>query len=203
MLPNIFEELLLNGFCIINDASAFIHLEKYKFTWIKNQSETHYFETVLDSNLMNALELTHKLVGEKYFQSVGDYTITTNSIWNGIDEDTLYWHNDLLFGSNIAALLYFNTLTKLTGGELGIRNNSTHEEVVVYPTQYDIIILNQDLIWEHKANQLKMNVPRIVAHFDFYIPLFCNQQIINYLSIDNYSRQCEKLYRLSTMKAFY
>ena len=73
----------------------------------------------------------------------------------------------------------------------------------LYISSNCIFILNQDLIWEHKANQLKMNVPRIVAHFDFYIPLFCNQQIINYLSIDNYSRQCEKLYRLSTMKAFY
>ena len=196
MLPNIFEELLLNGFCIINDASAFIHLEKYKFTWIKNQSETHYFETVLDNNLINSLKLTHKLLGEKYFQSVGYYTITTNSIWNGIDEDTLCWHNDLLFGSNIVVLLYFNSLTKLTGGGLGIRNTSTHEEIEVYPTQYDIVILNQDLIWEHKANKLKMDVSRIVAHFDFYIPLFCNQQIINYLSMNNYSRQFKKLSRL-------
>ena len=196
MLPNIFEELLLNGFCIINDASAFIHLEKYNFTWIKNQSETYYFDTILDSTLIKTLSLTHKLIGEKYFQSVGNYITTTNSIWNGIDEGTLRWHNDLLFGSNIAVLFYFNTLTKLTGGELGIRNNSTHEEVVVYPTQYDIIILNQDLIWEHKVNQLKTEISRIVAHFDFYIPLLCNTRILDYLSINNYSRQFEKLSRL-------
>ena len=160
MLPNIFEELLLNGFCIINDASAFIHLEKYKFTWIKNQSETYYFDTILDSTLIKTLSLTHKLIGEKYFQSVGNYITTTNSIWNGIDEGTLRWHNDLLFGSNIAVLFYFNTLTKLTGGELGVRNKTTQEEIVIYPTQYDIVILNQDLIWEHKVNPMDWSIAR-------------------------------------------
>ena len=196
MLPNIYEELTLNGFCKINDVSAFVHLEKYNFTWIKNQSETYYFDTILDSTLIKTLSLTHKLIGEKYFQSVGNYIITTNSIWNGIDEDTLHWHNDLLFGSNIAVLFYFNTLTKLTGGELGVRNKTTQEEIVIYPTQYDIVILNQDLIWEHKVNQLKTEISRIVAHFDFYIPLLCNTRILDYLSINNYSRQFKKLSRL-------
>ena len=196
MLPNIYEELTLNGFCKINDVSAFVHLEKYNFTWIKNQSETYYFDTILDSTLIKTLSLTHKLIGEKYFQSVGNYITTTNSIWNGIDEGTLRWHNDLLFGSNIAVLFYFNTLTKLTGEELGVRNKTTQEEVVIYPTQYDIVILNQDLIWEHKVNQLKTEISRIVAHFDFYIPLLCNTRILDYLSINNYSRQFKKLSRL-------
>ena len=65
MLPNIYEELTLNGFCKINDVSAFVHLEKYNFTWIKNQSETYYFDTILDSTLIKTLSLTHKLIGEK------------------------------------------------------------------------------------------------------------------------------------------
>ena len=63
-------------------------------------------------------------------------------------------------------------------------------------TQAGIVILNQDLIWEHKVNQLKTEISRIVAHFDFYIPLLCNTRILDYLSINNYSRQFEKLSRL-------
>lgn len=89
-------------------------------------------------------------------------------IWDGVDDGSARFHNDNEDEMNATFLCYFNDTSPEVGGALQVRHhNCIENQKLVYPQAGDIVWLNQNVRFDHKAN--RSIKPRVLAGFDFFI----------------------------------
>ena len=87
------------------------------------------------------------------------------SMWQGVDTKSKEWHTDYMvkknFNSNL--LLY---LDDNYGNNIQVKNQT--EEFTIYPIRGDFIWLNQNKIFQHRADHSAG--PRRLISYEIYIP---------------------------------
>jgi hypothetical protein len=165
------DNFLTQGYIIENDKSVikFINLDNVKWIEDKNLSlQICKKEKLIENQLLDI----QKYLGEKCVKQIDkNYKLADKiELVNGIDNATLMWHNDLVEGPNLCILAYFDTMDEDIGGAICFRETETKKELInYYPQQYDIIIMNQSMKFEHIVTPLKLKLPRRVASFNYYI----------------------------------
>lgn len=165
------DNFLTQGYVIENnkDVFKFINLDNVK--WIKDKNlglQICKKEKLIENQLLD----TQKYLGEKYVKLIDkNYKLSDKiDLVNGIDKATLLWHNDLIEGPNLCILIYFDTMNSNIGGAISFRETLTENNLVNhYPVQYDILIMNQSEKFQHIVTPLKLNLPRRVASFNYFI----------------------------------
>jgi len=157
---------------LTNNPLMFNSLEKILDTieWEQKDYTNWYWRPKQTTELKQALLDTHNLLATEYVDKLfPKYELGYRDLWNGIDIGADNYHSDLNEGPNAFFLLYFNTMTKDTGGGFGFRNAITKEETgFIYPKSYDIIFGSQQSCWEHRAENLNTYpIDRLVANFGF------------------------------------
>lgn len=106
-----------------------------------------------------------KVVTEKYVtQLFGDYyEILGYGIWDGVDPGSMNWHNDQDEGLDFNVLYYHDTMLPETGGQIEFKYPGGQD--CVYPKSGDLIIINQDFKFMHKAS--RSTISRRVASIEF------------------------------------
>ena len=151
-----YNNLQLRGFAYYNNPEMFKYAEKY----FKYKLGKKYF-----------LRKTQNLLAERYLK---DFVYTKGKVnaWNGIDDGTNKWHNDLVEGCNTAFLLYLSDLPEEVGGGLSLKNINDKEHITIWPKKYDIVIMNQAHQFIHRVEPLKQKSNRYVCHIEFDIKGF-------------------------------
>lgn len=161
-----------NGYYKLSDPDVFVYLKDIDgWEWL-NRKDQGLRLIKRTAEIQQTIDNTQKLLAEKYVKHLDpNYQLGNDcEIVNGMDDATLSWHNDNLEGYNLAILLYLDTLDSDTGGAVQFRNIDT--QVVTgsfYPSQYDVSFMNHNKKFEHVVTQLKMDLPRRVATFNYII----------------------------------
>jgi hypothetical protein len=87
------------------------------------------------------------------------------AVWDGVDSGSMNWHNDAVEGFDFNMLYYFDDCDEVSGGQIEFM----HPEgtVTLYPKHGDIVFINQDSKFKHRAFRSKGN--RRVASMEFTI----------------------------------
>jgi len=164
-------EFLTNGHYKLNNDKVFSYIDINNIQWT-DAGHVGLQVAIKNEELINLLKKTQKYLGDILIKPIDpNYKLTDKiDLVNGMDAATLVWHNDLIEGPNVCILAYFDTVDKDIGGAIQFRNSETKELInSYYPKQYDIIIMNQSLKFEHIVTPLKLKLPRRVASFNYYI----------------------------------
>jgi len=103
---------------------------------------------------------------ESNFLTEFEYYIVKCCIWDGVDDGSVQFHNDGKEHMNCTFLCYFSDTSEETGGALFVKKlNGVASKI--YPQAGDIVWLNQDEKFQHKAE--RSSIPRIVAGFEYNI----------------------------------
>lgn len=112
------------------------------------------------------LTIAHHYIAEKYIKPIAKkYEIGYNSIWEGIDQPTREWHNDLIErNNNVFFMYYLNDVEN--DGELCFRMNGL-ETGRVQPKQSVLVMGSQESYVEHKV--IPTTETRIACNFGFRV----------------------------------
>ena len=165
------DNFLTQGYIIQNDKSILQLIDLNEVKWT-DAGHVGLQVVIKEQSIHQQLLNTQKHLGEKYVKPIDkNYTLADKiDLVNGMDNATLVWHNDLIEGPNLCILAYFDTMDNDIGGAICFRETETKKELInYYPQQYDIIIMNQSMKFEHIVTSLKLKLPRRVASFNYYI----------------------------------
>ena len=157
------------GYYKFNDPAAFVHLEKFfKMRMIKLWNRTALYPILHYPIGIHYLRKTQKLLKELYMSDMQTQYGEVDA-WRGIDQSTDVWHNDMPDGYNTAFLMYLCNTNTATGGGLQFRTKDAKYTEIVFPKKYDIIMLDQDLKYEHRVLPVFAPINRDIANIEFNI----------------------------------
>ena len=165
------DNFLTRGYVLTNDKDAFEFIDLNEIKWT-DAGHVGLQVVIKDETIQKQLLDTQKYLGEKYVKQIDiNYKLSDKiDLVNGMDKATLVWHNDLIEGPNLCILIYFDTMNSNIGGAISFRETLTENNLVNhYPVQYDILIMNQSKKFQHIVTPLKLNLPRRVASFNYFI----------------------------------
>lgn len=109
-----------------------------------------------------------QLIEQRYISQIFDqYTLVEKNMWSGVDLLSATWHNDQFYDNprfNSNVLLYLDD--SMQQNNIAIHNGQ--EEFVIYPRVGDIVWLNQQHRFKHKATHRTGN--RRLMSFEYMIP---------------------------------
>jgi hypothetical protein len=165
------DDFLTKGYIILNDKNCFEFIDINDVKWT-DAGYVGLQVVIKEQKIYQQLLDTQKHLGEKYVKQIDkNYKLDDKiDLVNGMDNATLMWHNDLIEGPNLCILAYFDTMDEDIGGAICFREAQTKKELInYYPQQYDVIIMNQSMKFEHIVTPLNLKLPRRVASFNYYI----------------------------------
>jgi hypothetical protein len=168
----ILNDFFSNGIGCVNDPEIFKFVEPIveKQIYKSKEDSNHCLRAEFNDELVYALDETSNFLFETYLSVIYEQIkIMYYSLWKGLDEHSMEWHNDYCEGTDLSFLCYFNTLTEETGGSLQFRNQENSNDVITFfPKKYDVIICNQNLLWQHRVTPLKTSpLNRTVMNFGY------------------------------------
>lgn len=87
------------------------------------------------------------------------------AVWDGVDFGSTVWHNDKAEGFDFNCLFYYDNTNPIVGGQIEFK--SLLGEVCIYPKAGDLVFINQDTKFKHRAS--RSTQPRRVASIEFKI----------------------------------
>src|SRR5210317_1002697 len=161
MLDNFF----INGYQIFNEPQLGSMINTTGLTWKKEHNHNYVQNAtpLLEAGLTNI----HYAIAKKYVEPCfSEYEMLGHKMWEGVDEYSTFYHNDLVEGPNMFFLLYFSDMDCLQEGAIYFKQN-TGEEFKYYPKKYDLIAVNCSTQFQHKADKTKHE--RILTDYNFYV----------------------------------
>ena len=168
------EDFYTKGFINIRDESCYnmIHIDSLNWgekgtVGVRKQLGNPGIEIIIDC--------MQDYIKDSILSNFWNDVITSKDdieVVEGMDAATLEWHHDFYEGkSNCGVLVYYDSMDEDTGGSLSIKraNDKDHKVITFYPTAGDIVILNQGTDFLHRVDPIKMNVPRRVALFHYWV----------------------------------
>ena len=171
MKVEMLDNFLTQGYVLTNDKDAFEFIDLNEIKWT-DAGHVGLQVVIKDESIKKQLQDTQKYLGEKYVKQIDiNYKLSDKiDLVNGMDKATLVWHNDLIEGPNLCILAYFDTMDSDIGGAICFRETLSKRELIEhYPKQYDLLVMNQSMKFEHMVTSLKLKLPRRVASFNYYI----------------------------------
>jgi hypothetical protein len=163
---DLYEQIKSKGFYHFNDPRLFKYLTLYYKLMLPWDNSTKYPLLYPISRVL--LRLAQRRAKKLY---LSEFKTSYGGVdgWRGVDGGTDTWHNDLVEGSNTAFLLYLTTMTRETGGAIQFRTVGSTTVRTIYPKKYDVVVMDQSEMLQHRVIPLKKSINRDVAHFEFNI----------------------------------
>ena len=163
-------QLITNGYFLTDVSELIKDIDVDHITWYKCP------EGVLKPSdrdpIYQRLNTLSDDIGDKIIKPMfGNYTKGITGFWDRVDSYSVNWHNDLNEGSNLFALVYFDTMTPGIAGNIHVRN-AQGDEFSHLPSKGDCIFINQQKGFEHRVTQTRpYDVVRRVANFRYNVPI--------------------------------
>ncbi len=112
------------------------------------------------------LNLFIDYVSKNYVYSLyKNFEVVYYSIWDGVDLGSTEWHNDSVEGFDFNVLYYLDNTNEKIGGSIEFRWSEGEE--LIYPSSGDLVFINQNGKFYHKASRSKSQ--RRVASIEYKI----------------------------------
>lgn len=159
---NQLSNFLLKGYAHFNEPNL---LDLSKFNIVNVEINDN-----LDINFSHAeqklIDKYVEYVNNKYINPIyKSYVVTYCAVWDGVDLGSTEWHNDKIEGFDFSVLYYHNNTSKEIGGQIEFK--FPDGETIIYPKCGDLIFINQDEKFFHKAAQSSST--RRVASIEYKI----------------------------------
>lgn len=93
------------------------------------------------------------------------YEVVYYAVWDGVDLGSAVWHNDAVEGFDFNVLYYYDDTDETVGGQIEFKHYDG--EVCIYPKSGDLVFINQNGKFYHKAN--RSTAPRRVASIEYKV----------------------------------
>jgi hypothetical protein len=128
----------------------------------------------VDDNLENNFSIEEQTMIDNFVDHVSkkyvlplykNYKVVYYAVWDGVDLGSAEWHNDAVEGFDFNVLYYFDDTDKNKGGQIEFKHAAG--EVCIYPKSGDLIFINQNGQFYHRANRSKSS--RRVASIEYKV----------------------------------
>jgi len=89
-------------------------------------------------------------------------------LWDGTEPTSCEWHNDLVEGWNLFALIYFNDMDPENGGSVSFKTPAD-DVYTVYPKYGTCVFVNMEPWYFHKVEPLCNPQPRVVLNICYRV----------------------------------
>jgi len=163
-------QLITNGYFLVDVSDLIADIEINKIEWYKCPEGV--LKPADNDPIYLALSKLSDNIGSKFITPMfGNYKKGITGFWDRVDSYSVNWHNDLNEGSNLFALIYFDTMTPGLGGNIHVRNPQG-EEFSHLPSRGDCLFVNQQKGFEHKVTQTRpYDVVRRIANLRYNVDL--------------------------------
>lgn len=159
---NKLSNFLLNGYAHFNEPNL-LDLSKFNVINVEINDNldinfSHHEQQLIDKYV--------EYISKKYVDSIyKNYIVTCCAIWDGVDLGSTKWHNDNNEGFDFSVLHYYDDTSKEIGGQIEFK--FPDGETIIYPKCGDLIFINQDEKFFHKA--ARSSSTRRVASIEYKI----------------------------------
>lgn len=159
---NQLSNFLLNGYAHFNE-SDLLDLSKFN---IVNVEITDNLDISFSEEEQLLIDKYVEYVSKKYVEPIyKNYIVTYCAVWDGVDLGSTEWHNDKIEGFDFSVLYYYDSTNEESGGQIEFK--FPDGETIIYPKSGDLIFINQDKKFFHKAS--RSNSSRRVASIEYKI----------------------------------
>lgn len=159
---NQLSNFLLNGYAHFNE-SGLLDLSKFN---IVNVEITDNLDISFSEEEQLLIDKYVEYVSKKYVEPIyKNYIVTYCAVWDGVDLGSTEWHNDKIEGFDFSVLYYYDSTNEESGGQIEFK--FPDGETIIYPKSGDLIFINQDKKFFHKAS--RSNSSRRVASIEYKI----------------------------------
>ena len=159
---NQLSNFLLNGYAHFNE-SGLLDLSKFN---IVNVEITDNLDISFSEEEQLLIDKYVEYVSKKYVEPIyKNYIVTYCAVWDGVDLGSKEWHNDKIEGFDFSVLYYYDSTNEESGGQIEFK--FPDGETIIYPKSGDLIFINQDKKFFHKAS--RSNSSRRVASIEYKI----------------------------------
>lgn len=142
------DNFLTKGYARFNELGL-LNLSKFVMTNVEVQDKL-----VEDKDPEQQLELKNFIdyITKNYVNPIWpNAEVTYYGVWDGVDEGSMTWHNDAVEGFDFNVLYYYDSTDEDVGGAVEFRYNGGED--IIYPKAGDIVFINQNGKFYHKANR--------------------------------------------------
>lgn len=159
---NQLSNFLLNGYAHFNE-SGLLDLSKFN---IVNVEITDNLDISFSEEEQLLIDKYVEYISKKYVEPIyKNYIVTYCAVWDGVDLGSAEWHNDKIEGFDFSVLYYYDSTNEESGGQIEFK--FPDGETIIYPKSGDLIFINQDKKFFHKAS--RSNSSRRVASIEYKI----------------------------------
>jgi hypothetical protein len=157
------KDLIEKGFYQTDISDILKNLDISNISW-KEEHLNNVYEPKDNVELDKSIDLINSNLIEMLNQNFKSVQVGKKELWEGTEPTSCVWHNDLVEGWNLFALVYFNDMTEETGGSISFKN-AEEEIYTVYPKYGTCIFVNMMPWYYHKVEQVKVfNIKRVVLN---------------------------------------
>lgn len=143
-----FNSFLVNGFTIFN-VPDLIDLSEFNIINVElNDDSVNSFSISEQAKMDTFIEYVSQNFVKSFYT---DFEIVDYSVWDGVDQGSTIWHNDSVEGFDFSVLYYFDNTDPVVGGSIEFQY--PNGETKIYPKSGDLIFINQNKRFYHKASR--------------------------------------------------
>lgn len=161
-MKNQIDTFLLKGYAYFSEPDL-LDLSLFNITNVEINDELANNFTYEEQQLLDKFI---KYVSEHYVSTLyKNYEVVYYSVWDGVDLGSAEWHNDAVEGFDFNVLYYFDNTNEEVGGSIEFKH--PEGEIKIYPKSGDLVFINQNGKFYHKASRSKSQ--RRVASIEYKV----------------------------------
>lgn len=142
------DNFLTKGYARFNEKNL-LDLSKFVMTNVEVQDKL-----IEDTDPEQQQEMRDfvKYISDNYVKPIWpNAQVTYYGVWDGVDEGSTTWHNDAVEGFDFNVLYYYDNTDENVGGSVEFKYDGGED--IIYPIAGDIVFINQNGKFYHKANR--------------------------------------------------
>jgi hypothetical protein len=161
------ENFLVKGYAVFLEPDL-IDLSVFNLINVEEIGDAPELELLQNVDLKETILLQQfaDKVSKNYVEPVfKNFKINRINAWNGVDLSSMHWHNDKIENFDFSVLYYYDDTSIKVGGKIEFQY--PEGEVAIYPRAGNLIFINQDLKFRHRASRSTNS--RRVASIEYII----------------------------------
>jgi hypothetical protein len=162
------DALISKGFYKFDASELLSRVDISNVTWVEDDAP-NVFIPMDDETLDDQLREFNSNLIEMFGNAFATVTTGKIELWDGTEPTSCEWHNDLIEGWNLFALIYFNEAVPNNGGAVMFKSIIDDSEYIVYPSYGTCVLVNMQPWYFHRVVPQVKHQQRVVLNICYNI----------------------------------